>query len=695
MEPQVDLNEGGLNEHQKRHLRVTCQYVDRLLADIEAILNSSASKAAFPRYVLDITPAQRRTIEDYIARIRGQLLRVLDGQDIHREPPTIPASRAVHVDLGSIDIALYELKPRYMRGYGSVPEDLAREVEGIVGELQGLVGKVNRFVLERADQDFKTRLERLSETKDEAQLLNTIERVVTSRGLVEFRPTIASILDRIEDRSFEIAVFGRVSSGKSSLLNALLETQVLPVGVTPITAVPTRIAYATEPKLTVWFADRPVQTLPTDRLFEYATEQQNPGNEKRVSRLLLQLPASRLRDGVTFVDTPGLGSLATGGAEETLAYLPRCDLGILLIDAGSTLTPGDLDTLQTLLQAATPVHLLLSKADLLSSADLDRVLEYARQSIATECGTELPVVPASALDSHRYLLDRWFQAELYPLYGRASELRSLSIRRKIGALRESVVAVLTAQGARSRAIPDAERERIRQIEATLRKITGKLEQAGSEIETDLQSFKPTAWKEIEESAERILQLEGQPGSRSIPVGAQLRGDVLRLVRREAQEIHEKLKALVENAATGLISAAETLGLPQPAVDEDTTRLLRGMPVFEPGALDLEFTPPQLVLRLGGPFARRAFARRLESKVRDRLLHDVQLYGDVLKVWSEWSLGQTKRWFASQADSYRAQADRLLGTGGVSGQKDDLLQDLKQLSGEASEASDPVKASERI
>lgn len=695
MEPQVDLNEGGLNEHQKRHLRVTCQYVDRLLADIEAILNSSASKAAFPRYVLDITPAQRRTIEDYIARIRGQLLRVLDGQDIHREPPTIPASRAVHVDLGSIDIALYELKPRYMRGYGSVPEDLAREVEGIVGELQGLVGKVNRFVLERADQDFKTRLERLSETKDEAQLLNTIERVVTSRGLVEFRPTIASILDRIEDRSFEIAVFGRVSSGKSSLLNALLETQVLPVGVTPITAVPTRIAYATEPKLTVWFADRPVQTLPTDRLFEYATEQQNPGNEKRVSRLLLQLPASRLRDGVTFVDTPGLGSLATGGAEETLAYLPRCDLGILLIDAGSTLTPGDLDTLQTLLQAATPVHLLLSKADLLSSADLDRVLEYARQSIATECGTELPVVPASALDSHRYLLDRWFQAELYPLYGRASELRSLSIRRKIGALRESVVAVLTAQGARSRAIPDAERERIRQIEATLRKITGKLEQAGSEIETDLQSFKPTAWKEIEESAERILQLEGQPGSRSIPVGAQLRGDVLRLVRREAQEIHEKLKALVENAATGLISAAETLGLPQPAADEDTTRLLRGMPVFEPGALDLEFTPPQLVLRLGGPFARRAFARRLESKVRDRLLHDVQLYGDVLKVWSEWSLGQTKRWFASQADSYRAQADRLLGTGGVSGQKDDLLQDLKQLSGEASEASDPVKASERI
>jgi len=176
MEPRVEINGGGLNEHQKRHLRVTCQYVDKLLADIESILNSSASKAAFPRYVLDVTPVQRRTIEDYISRIRAQLLRVLDGQGIYREPPTIPASRAVHVDLGSIDIALYELKPRYMRGYGPVPEDLAREVEGIVGELQGLVGKVNRFVLDRADQDFKARLQRLSETKDATQLLSTIEK---------------------------------------------------------------------------------------------------------------------------------------------------------------------------------------------------------------------------------------------------------------------------------------------------------------------------------------------------------------------------------------------------------------------------------------------------------------------------------------------------------------------------------------
>ena len=83
-------------------------------------------------------------------------------------------------------------------------------------------------------------------------------------------------------------------------------------------------------------------------------------------------PSQRLRDGVVLVDTPGLGSLASAGAAETLAYLPRCDLGVVLIDAGSTLTAEDLTTLQALDDAAIRTILLLSKADLLAPNDVAR-----------------------------------------------------------------------------------------------------------------------------------------------------------------------------------------------------------------------------------------------------------------------------------------------------------------------------------
>lgn len=53
----------GLNENQARRLSVTCKYIDKVIGEIQEILNSAASKAAFPQYIQDITPIQRRTIE--------------------------------------------------------------------------------------------------------------------------------------------------------------------------------------------------------------------------------------------------------------------------------------------------------------------------------------------------------------------------------------------------------------------------------------------------------------------------------------------------------------------------------------------------------------------------------------------------------------------------------------------------------
>ena len=364
---------GLLNEFQARRLRVTCQYIDKLLDEIEEILHVTASKAAFPRFSPDVAPAQGRTIEDYVSRLRAQLVRVLDGQGIPREKPSIPASRAIHVALGTIDIAVEELKPHYMRGYGDLLEAAATELNGIVGELRSLVSKLDHYLAEGVGQDLKARLQRLEQKSNDLGLLSKIEEIVADRGLVEFRTTIASILDRAEDKTFEIAVFGRVSSGKSSLLNAILEADVLPVGVTPITAVPTRIAYGEKPSMRVSFAEAPAKTMEVARLAEFATEQQNPGNVKRVTRISATLPAARLRDGVTFVDTPGLGSLATSGAAETLAYLPKCDLGVVLIDAGSTLTTEDLQTILTLQEAAVPANVLLSKADLLGPEDREKM----------------------------------------------------------------------------------------------------------------------------------------------------------------------------------------------------------------------------------------------------------------------------------------------------------------------------------
>jgi len=130
-----------LNENQARGVRVSCQYIDRLLGEIETILNSAGSNAAFPQYIPDISPSGRSAMEEFVARIRAQLRRVLEGQGIEPPPPHIPAARAVRASLYTIDIVAEELKPRYMRGFGEMDTETAAELNGIAEELRDLVAR--------------------------------------------------------------------------------------------------------------------------------------------------------------------------------------------------------------------------------------------------------------------------------------------------------------------------------------------------------------------------------------------------------------------------------------------------------------------------------------------------------------------------------------------------------------------------
>ena len=139
---------GELNENQQRRLNITCQHIDKLLSNIEQVLHSTTSLSPFPHYVVDVTPAQARVIEDHIRRLRSQLLRALDWQHMKPEPPQIPATRAIKVDLTFIDIAIEELRPSYMRGSGVVPEDAVDELNGVVHELRSLVQGMERYLRE-------------------------------------------------------------------------------------------------------------------------------------------------------------------------------------------------------------------------------------------------------------------------------------------------------------------------------------------------------------------------------------------------------------------------------------------------------------------------------------------------------------------------------------------------------------------
>ena len=663
----------SLNSNHERRLTVTCRHIDKLLAEMEVALNVSTSKLAFPQYVADLSPAQRRVIEDYISRIRAQLVRVLDGQEIERPTADIPVSRSLHSHLAFVDIAAEELKPEYMRGYGEIPPAAAIELNGIAGELQGLVRQLDHYLMRGARENLGDRLARLEQSGEEVSLLKKLESVVAEHGMVEFRSTLSMILDRLEDNSFEIAIFGRVSSGKSSLLNSMLGTSVLPVGVTPITAVPTRLLYGEPPTVHVWFANRQPEQLDISQLPELVAEQLNPGNAKHVTRIVVQIPSPRLREGIAFVDTPGLGSLATKGAAETLAYLPRCDLGVVLIDAGSALAPDDLRTIQILYDSAIPAAVLLSKADLLNVEDRARVIAYVKDNIKEELNLDLAVKAVSVMAGSKDLLNDWFEKDIAPLYSQRQELKLRSIRRKLGALRQSVEMALRSRLRRKDLISPQKVEQLRVVEGELRQASGRLE--------EMKKVAKGVSNDLEFSGSRILRIAAATLIESwlkqrADDGAGdsiVRDAVTRTVREQTESLRQRMESMTNKLFETLLAAARVLEIEDVPVEGEFSSVVREMPTFDPAYGELRLERSFYFSLIGESLSRSLMAKRLANVMGEQLARSLSAYHSLLYDWSERTLSQIQRRFDAYANSYRAQVAGLIGGNPSPADQEGLIQ----------------------
>ena len=137
---------GELNEAQQRRLSITCKYIDNLLCDMEHALHTATSESPFPRYVVDVTAEQTREIEGHIRLLRSQLLRTLDWQHLKPEPPEIPVTQSITTVLAFIEIAIDELKPRYLRGCGAVPADTVDGLNEEIHELLSLVKNMENYL---------------------------------------------------------------------------------------------------------------------------------------------------------------------------------------------------------------------------------------------------------------------------------------------------------------------------------------------------------------------------------------------------------------------------------------------------------------------------------------------------------------------------------------------------------------------
>jgi len=287
------------------------------------------------------------------------------------------------------------------------------------------------------------------------------------------REQMAALLDRLDAARLRVLVAGEAKRGKSTLINAVLGREVLPSGVTPLTAVTTTVRYGEDERAEVRFLDGHDEKHPLAALADLVTERGNPGNSRGIADVTVYLAAPVLAGGVELVDTPGTGSVFGWGTETAHEALGSMDAAVFVLTADPPVSASERDLLGMVAALSVATFAVLNKADHLDEAGLAEAVEFTRRVLgeAGHSGTVYPMSARAALhegddgftafeaDFLSYLSDR-----------READLHTSAVaqaRRIAGSLLDEVRLTRRAAGMRA---GDAA-QRVEQFSARLAEVT--------------------------------------------------------------------------------------------------------------------------------------------------------------------------------------------------------------------------------
>lgn len=471
--------------------------------------------------------------------------------------------------------------------------------------------------------------------------LATLAREVGSPTAV--RRVDVELAGKLRANRFNLVVVGEFNHGKTSFVNALLGGNILPVGVTPTTAVIHAIDYADAPCARVVYESGDAKDLPFDRVCGFAVGNAVPSPDPGpVKRLDIGFPAPLLREQLTLIDTPGVNDLSHQRADITYNYIPHADAVLFLLDAGQLVKESERVFLQQKLlgQSRDKIVFVVTKRDIFDDVELPQAMQYVQDQLG-KLVNEPRVFSVSAQDALEGRRDRSGIDELLAFLNAflAKERGRILLDNALG---ESIhLCGMLGKGidAKRRGLEMSVEEidrRVLAIEADLASQARTIEQRRASIREEVAAVKAWSRRDLDRFVEDVsAQIPGIVEESEVPdLKAQL-GPFLEKTLRdwataETQEIAEALEKLAEktvalvrdDARDAAKRIAEAMGsdLKTPAIAIDSFAYDVGVAALATsGLIALSFGAFALagVLMAAAPALAFLFHSRLKEQTKTR------------------------------------------------------------------------------
>lgn len=214
----------------------------------------------------------------------------------------------------------------------------------------------------------------------------------------EFVNELYELKQKLEQNKFYLVVAGLFKRGKSSVINAIINQEIAPVSVTPVTAIITIFEYNKTPKCNVIFKGGHIKEIPFEEIYHYVAEEENPENIKNVQQVKVYLNCDLLKK-CCIVDTPGLGSVFEHNSEVTYNYIPKIDAALFVLSADIPISKTDAEFLKEINSSVPKVLYVLNKIDLLNENQLNKLINFNKKIIAEitlKNKEEISIIPISS-----------------------------------------------------------------------------------------------------------------------------------------------------------------------------------------------------------------------------------------------------------------------------------------------------------
>lgn len=361
-----------------------------------------------------------------------------------------------------------------------------------------------------------------------ARLKEELLKCIDSMFAIENIPACPceDLKEKVRNNVFNLVVLGQFKRGKTSLINALLGAEILPVAVVPLTSISTILKYGDVLRIQVFLNNGAVKEIRHESLSEYVTEKGNPKNVKDVQEVVITYPSPYLKDGARLIDTPGVGSVYQHNTDVAYQYLPKSDAALFLLSVDQPVSQAELDFLKDVREYSDRIFFLQNKADYVNQEDLKESISFSKRIIEEAMNHDAKIFPISAklaldgkLSGSKDLLEKSHLPEFENI------LNTFLMEEK------GKVLIFSATNTLLRVLSQA----IFELELEMKSLTTPID----ELKKKIDSF---------ENKKKDVMLEKQD------FDVLLDGDVNRLVKTGLDEDLQKFKKeLISNLAAGLES----------------------------------------------------------------------------------------------------------------------------------------------